>query len=45
MTRAGDSGWPGLAVTAAAVALMLATRINPLWLVAAGGALGGLGAL
>jgi hypothetical protein len=24
---------------------MLATRINPLWLVAAGGALGGLGVL
>jgi hypothetical protein len=24
---------------------MLATRINPLWLVAAGGALGGLGLL
>jgi chromate transporter len=43
MTRAGDSGWPGLAVTAAAVALMLATRINPLWLVAAGGALGAAG--
>ena len=39
------SGWASLAVTAAAVALMLATRINPLWLIAAGGALGGLGVL
>jgi chromate transporter len=39
------SGWASLAMTGAAVALMLATRINPLWLVAAGGALGGLGVL
>ena len=39
------SGWASLAVTAAAVGLMLATRINPLWLVASGGALGALGLL
>jgi chromate transporter len=45
MARTGESGWASLAVTVAAVALMLATRINPLWLVAAGGALGGLGVL
>src|SRR5947208_3108318 len=45
MADTGESGWASLAVTAAAVALMLATRINPLWLVAAGGALGGLGVL
>ena len=45
MARTGDAGWAGLAVTAAAIGLMLATRINPLWLIAAGGALGGLGAL
>jgi len=45
MARVGDSGWASLAVTAAAIALMLLTRINPLWLVAAGGALGGLGVL
>jgi hypothetical protein len=32
-------------VTVAAVGLMLATRINPLWLVASGGALGALGLL
>jgi len=44
MARTG-SGWASLAVTAAAVALMLATRINPLLLVAAGGALGAAGAL
>jgi hypothetical protein len=41
----GDAGWATLAVTAAAIALMLLTRLNPLWLVAAGGALGGLGVL
>ena len=44
MARTG-SGWASLAVTAAAVALMLATRINPLLLVAAGGALGAAAAL
>jgi hypothetical protein len=45
MARTGDAGWPSLAVTAAAIGLMLMTRINPLWLVAAGGTLGGLGLL
>lgn len=45
MALASGAGWASLAVTAAAVALMLGTRINPLWLVAAGGALGGFGAL
>ena len=45
MARVGDSGWASLAVTAAAITLILTTRINPLWLVAAGGALGALGVL
>jgi chromate transporter len=45
MARAGEAGWASLAVTAAAVGLMLTTRINPLWLVAGGGALGAVGAL
>jgi hypothetical protein len=31
--------------TSAAVALMLGTRLNPLWMLAAGGFLGGLGLL
>ena len=44
MARTG-SGWVSFAVTVAAVALMLATRINPLWLIAGGGALGAVGVL
>ena len=38
-------GWPSLALTAAAGALLLLTRFNPLWFLAAGGALGGFGLL
>jgi chromate transporter len=45
MAHTGNPGWSSLAVTVAAVALMLTTRINPLLLVCAGGALGGLGVL
>ena len=45
MARAGDTGWRSAAVTAAAVGLLLATRINPLWILMTGGALGGLGLL
>jgi chromate transporter len=45
MARAGDVGWQSLAITGAAVALMLRTRINPLWVLIAGGTLGGLGAV
>jgi len=45
MARTGDAGWPGLSITAAAVGLMLITRINPLWLICAGAALGGLGVM
>jgi chromate transporter len=43
MARAGDLGWQGALVTAAAIGVMLGTRLNPLWILAAGGALGGLG--
>ena len=42
MARAADNNWQSAAVTAAAVALMLATRINPLWILLTGGILGGL---
>jgi chromate transporter len=45
MARAADAEWQAAAVTVAAAALMLKTRINPLWLLFAGGALGGLGLL
>ena len=38
-------GWQSLAITAAAVVLMLGTQLNPLWMLAAGGFLGGLGLL
>jgi hypothetical protein len=34
-----------VAITAAAVALMLRSRTNPLWILIAGGTLGGLGGL
>jgi chromate transporter len=45
MAVAGDAGWRSIALTAAAGGLLLATRINPLLLVAAGAAIGGLGLL
>src|SRR5437667_9339626 len=45
MARAADTGWPSALVTAAAVGLMLGTRLSPLWMLIAGGALGGLGLL
>jgi chromate transporter len=45
MARAADAGWRSALVTAAAAALLLATRTNPLWILLTGGALGGLGLL
>jgi chromate transporter len=44
MARTG-TGWQGAALTIAAAALMIRTRINPLWILAGGGAFGGLGLL
>ena len=41
MARTTDAGWQG----ASATALMLFTKINPLWILATGGALGVLGIL
>ncbi len=43
MARAADIGWQGALVTAAAIGVMLGTRLNPLWILAAGGILGGVG--
>jgi chromate transporter len=45
MARTADASWQSMAVTAAAAALLLATRINPLWMIGAAGMLGGLGFL
>jgi chromate transporter len=45
MARVADTGWQGVAVTIAAAGLMLCTRLNPLVILLAGGALGGLGLL
>jgi len=40
LTDTADHGWPAYAVTAATVALVLATRLHPLWLLATAGLLG-----
>ena len=45
MARAADTGWAAVSVTVAATALMLSTRINPLWMLLAGATLGGFGSL
>jgi len=45
MAQAAGTTWTAIAVTSAAAIVMLTTRLNPLWLLAAGGALGGLGFL
>jgi chromate transporter len=45
MARTADATWQAVAVTIAAVALMLQTRINPLLMLLVGGILGGLGLL
>jgi chromate transporter len=43
MAQTADKSWPAFGVSAAVAALLLATRINPLWLLGAAGALGALG--
>lgn len=43
MARAADAGWQGIALTCASAGLVLATRVNPLWVLLAGVVLGGLG--
>ena len=45
VARAGDTGWQAALLTVAAGGLFLGTRVNPLWLLFAGAALGGLGLL
>ena len=45
MAGTGGAGWPSLAETAVAAVLLLTSRINPMWLLAGGAALGGIGVL
>ena len=45
MGRAADTSWPAVVISVAACGVLLATRLNPIWLLAAGGMLGGLGVL
>ncbi|MBV8738342.1 MAG: chromate transporter [Alphaproteobacteria bacterium] len=45
MARAADASWRAAAVTITAAAITLATRLNPMWMLLAGGALGALGLL
>jgi chromate transporter len=45
LAQTPGNGWRGLALTAATAGLLLRTRISPLWLLGAGGVLGGLGLL
>jgi chromate transporter len=45
MVGAAYTGWTSLLLSGAAVVLMLSTKINPLWMLLAGGILGGLGLL
>ena len=45
MAEAAGITWAAVAATGAAAVVTLTTRLNPLWLLAAGGALGGLGLL
>ena len=45
MARAADTSWRAAAVTIAAAGIILATQLNPMWMVLAGAVLGGLGLL
>jgi chromate transporter len=45
MARAADAGWQAAIVTIVTAALVLRTRMSPLWMLLVGGALGGLGLL
>jgi chromate transporter len=45
MGRAADTSWGAAAMSLAAAMVLLTTRLNPIWLLAAGGMLGGLGML
>lgn len=43
LTRTGGDAWPAYAITGATLVVLLTTRLHPLWLLAAGAALGAFG--
>jgi chromate transporter len=43
ITRAADHGWSAIMLTGASTILLVATRVNPLFIMAAAGILGGFG--
>jgi chromate transporter len=43
ITRAANHGWPAIALTAASMILLVATRVNPLFIMLGAGILGRLG--
>ena len=45
MARAADTSWRAAALTIAVAGIMLATRLNPMWMLLAGALLGGFGLL
>jgi len=45
MAHTADNSWQAIALTIATAAITLATRLNPMWMLLAGGVLGGLGLL
>ena len=45
MASTADTRWPGVVVTIVAAAVTLTTRLSPMWVLAAGAVLGGLGLL
>ncbi|MBV8936527.1 MAG: chromate transporter [Alphaproteobacteria bacterium] len=45
MARSAAVGWQSAVITIAAMAMMFVRRLSPLWILTAGGALGGLGFL
>jgi chromate transporter len=45
MAHTADNSWQAVVATIATAAITLATRLNPMWMLLAGGILGGLGLL
>ena len=45
IARSADTGWRTAVLTLVAVVITLATRLNPMWMLLAGGVLGGAGLL